>query len=143
MKLSYDSATKSLSVTPMTTKGTKCYFYFEEAKTLLADAIMEGKNIQTRSSFSSILSNDMSNTIYQAEDDDGTTYYFAGDPSDNWVKFAGFYWRIIRINGDGSIRMIYQGTSANTTGTGTQIQTSAFNSSYNNNMYVGYMYTSG
>ena len=39
--------------------------------------------------------------------------------------------------------MIYQGTSANTTGTGTQIGTSAFNGSYNNNMYVGFKYTSG
>ncbi|HIS87642.1 MAG TPA: hypothetical protein IAB49_05915 [Candidatus Caccenecus avistercoris] len=38
--------------------------------------------------------------------------------------------------------MIYQGTSANETGTGTQIQTSAFNSSYNHNRYVGYMYGS-
>ena len=38
--------------------------------------------------------------------------------------------------------MIYQGTSANTTGRNTQIQTSAFNNTYNNNMYVGYMYQS-
>ena len=76
----------------------------------------------------------------------GTTYYYTGDiPSEelnNWVQFAGFWWRIIRINGDGSIRMIYQGTSANTTGTGTQIGTNAFNSSHNNNMYVGFKYTS-
>ena len=57
-----------------------------------------------------------------------TSYYYTGKPN-NWVKFAGFYWRIIRINGDGTIRMIYQGTSANETGTGTQIGTSAFNSS--------------
>ena len=28
--LSYDSATKGLSVSPMTKKGTKCYLYFEE-----------------------------------------------------------------------------------------------------------------
>ena len=82
-------------------------------------------------------------TIYKAQDDWGDTYYFAGNPTDNWVKFANFYWRIIRINGDGSIRMIYQGTSANTTGTGTQLQTNAFNSSYNRSEYVGYMYTSG
>ena len=72
----------------------------------------------------------------------GVTYYYTGNPN-NWVQFGGFYWRIIRINGDGSIRIIYQGTSTNTTGEGTQIGTSAFNSSYNNNMYVGYMYTSG
>ena len=71
-----------------------------------------------------------------------TTYYYTGKPN-NWVQFAGFYWRIIRINGDGTIRMIYQGTSANETGTGTQIQTSTFNSSSVNNAYVGYMYTSG
>ena len=70
-----------------------------------------------------------------------TTYYYTGKPN-NWVQFAGFWWRIIRINGDGSIRMIYQGTGANETGTGTQIQTSAFNSSYNHNRYVGYMYGS-
>ena len=67
------------------------------------------------------------------------SYYYTEKPN-NWVQFAGFWWRIIRINGNGSIRMIYQGTSANTTGTGTQIGTSAFNSLDNNNMYVGYMY---
>ena len=71
-----------------------------------------------------------------------TTYYYTGNPN-NWVQFAGFWWRIIRINGDGTIRMIYQGTSANETGTRTQIQTSAFNSSSDINAYVGYMYTSG
>ena len=31
IKLSYDSVVKSLSVTPMTTKGTKCYLYFQNA----------------------------------------------------------------------------------------------------------------
>ena len=72
----------------------------------------------------------------------GTTYYYTGNPN-NWVYFAGFYWRIIRINGDGSIRMIYQGTSANETGTGTQIGRSQFNNDDGDNMYVGYMYTSG
>lgn len=39
--------------------------------------------------------------------------------------------------------MIYQGTASNTTGTGTQIGTSAFNLTNNNSMYAGYMYTSG
>ena len=71
----------------------------------------------------------------------GVTYYYTGADPNNWVQFGGFYWRIIRINGDGSIRMIYQGTSANANGTGTQIGTSAFNSSSNNNMYVGFKYT--
>ena len=53
------------------------------------------------------------------------------------------YWRIIRMNGDGSIRVIYDGTSVHENGESSadrQIGTSAFNSSYNDNAYVGYMY---
>ena len=69
-----------------------------------------------------------------------TTYYYTGANPDNWVYFANFYWRIIRINGDGSIRMIYQGTSANTTGTGTRTGISAFNSDPYNKTYVGLVY---
>ncbi len=81
--------------------------------------------------------------IYKAKDDFGDSYYFRGDVENNYVYFAGFYWRIIRINGDGSIRMIYDGTSAHDNGessTDRRTGTSAFNSSYNDNAYVGFMY---
>ena len=47
--------------------------------------------------------------ICSASDNYGTSYYFRGTVENNWVKFADSYWRIIRINGDGSIRMIYAG----------------------------------
>ena len=80
--------------------------------------------------------------IYKTEDDLGTSYYFRGDVENNYVLFANKYWRIIRINGDGTIRMIYDGTSAHDNGessTDRQTGTSAFNSSYNDNAYVGYM----
>ncbi len=83
------------------------------------------------------------NGIYAAEDDLGTSYYFRGAVENNYVKFAGFYWRIIRINGDGTIRMIYDGTSAHANGessTDRQVGTTAFNTNYNDNTYVGYMY---
>ena len=53
------------------------------------------------------------------------------------------YWRIVRINGDGTVRVIYDGTSAHANGESSedrQIGTSAFNSSYDDNAYVGYMY---
>ena len=99
--------------------------------------------------------------MYKKTDDLGTSYYYRGAVNNNWVKFGEvggkpIYWRIIRINGDGSIRMIYSGTTdpknessvtgsngVYMTGTGTQINatTYAFNSSYNNPAYVGYMYT--
>ena len=80
--------------------------------------------------------------IYAAEDDLGISYYFRGAVDNNYVKFANFYWRIIRINGDGTIRMIYAGTSAHANGeseTDSYISQTAYNSSYNDNTYVGYM----
>ena len=81
--------------------------------------------------------------IYAAEDDLGTSYYFRGAVENNYVKFANFYWRIIRINGDGTIRMIYDGTSAHANGessTDRQINDIDFNTNYDDNAYVGYMY---
>ena len=152
ISLSYDTATKSLSVTPMTTKGTKCYLYFDEKGiTNIQELIANYSTVKTRTfplTTSSTVTETTTGTIYKSAnsnqyDNDGEVYYFAGNPTDNWVKWAGFYWRIIRINGNGSIRMIYQGTSPNTTGTGTQLQTSAFNSSYDRSEYVGLKYTSG
>ena len=128
--------------------GSKCYLYFDVdlGGNAGEEILAHYKTVKTRSlplTTSSKVEDTTTGTIYKAQDDWGDTYYFAGNPTDNWVKFANFYWRIIRINGDGSIRMIYQGTSANTTGTGTQLQTNAFNSSYNRSEYVGYMYTGG
>ena len=146
LNISYETETGSLSISPFTTKGTKCTLYFDEyVGPITIQDILAGKTISTRSSFSSTLTTNTTGTIYQAQDDDGTTYYFAGNPTDNWVSFAGFFWRIIRINGDGSIRLIYSGDgSTQTTGDGTQVGTSTFSissSTYNNNAYVGYMYT--
>ena len=46
--LSYDSATKGLSVSPMTKKGTKCYLYFEEksgASDIIEDAYEENQGM--------------------------------------------------------------------------------------------------
>ncbi len=80
--------------------------------------------------------------IYATQDDLGTSYYFRGAVDNNYVKFANFYWRIIRINGDGSIRMIYAGTSAHANGESEEdsyISKTRYNSSNNDNTYVGYM----
>ncbi len=143
LSLSYDSETKAFSISPYTTRGTKCTLYFEEAR-LLAD-IIKGYNQSTRSSFSRTYTTSTTNTVFTANDGDGTTYYFAGAPTDNYVSFAGFYWRIIRVNGDGSIRLIYQGTSTTATGDNATIGDSAFNASlnYNRSEYVGLKYTEG
>ena len=80
--------------------------------------------------------------IYETQDDYGTTYFFRGAADNNYVEFAGYYWRVVRINGDGSIRMIYDGTSAHANGEDNidrYIGGSAYNYTYGDNAYVGYM----
>lgn len=80
--------------------------------------------------------------LYQNADDYGTTYYYRGNVKNNNVYFAGIYWQIVRINGDGSIRLMYNGTVKNASGTAQMINnnTGQFNSKYNDPAYVGYMY---
>ena len=81
--------------------------------------------------------------MYADNDNDGNTYYYRGSVSGNYVKFAGFYWRIIRVNGDGTVRLIYDGTKAYINGEinyDKQAGNQPFNSYYNDNTYAGYMY---
>lgn len=91
--------------------------------------------------FSKIAPNDSeTDGLYMAEDDEGESYYYRGAVRNNYVSFAGFIWRIIRQNGDGSIRMIYSGKSVSDTGDATTIGNSPFNNKYWDPTYVGYKY---
>ncbi len=78
--------------------------------------------------------------LFMAEDDEGDSYYYRGAVKNNYVSFAGYTWRIIRRNGDGSIRMIYSGKTTSDTGTATNIGNSVFNEKYWDPTYVGYKY---
>ena len=95
----------------------------------------------------------ITNGLYSMEDEDGMSYYFRGNVTNNNVQFGEYtsdyyvyqgdryyyqseasckeagnatctpvklastgdkmYWKIVRINGDGSLRLIYNGTSIN------------------------------
>ena len=91
--------------------------------------------------FNKIAPNDSeTDGLYMAEDDDGESYYYRGAVKNNYVSFAGFIWRIIRRNGDGSVRMIYSGKSTSDTGDSVMIGSSQFNSKYWDPTYVGYKY---
>lgn len=81
--------------------------------------------------------------LCMAPDAYGTSYYYRGNVQNNYVKFANFYWRIVRINGDGSVRIIYDGTVAHANGeesTDRTIGNSKYNYSDIDNAYAGYMY---
>ena len=82
--------------------------------------------------------------VFEMDDDYGKSYYYRGAVTNNYVKFAGFYWRIVRINGDGSLRIIYDGTQAYANGSDSSnrfIKTGqAYNSNNNDNKYIGWMY---
>ena len=58
----------------------------------------------------------------------------------NGITTKDIYWRIIRTNADESIKLLYAGTSPDTEKA--YIGMSAFNTTYNDPMYVGYMYGS-
>ena len=82
------------------------------------------------------------------ENDAHPIYYYRGQVDNNNVLFAGFCWKIVRTTSTGGTKLIYNGLPSgtnnnectNTTGTATQIGTSAFNSNYNSPADVGYMY---
>ena len=137
-----DDMGKKLSGTLFITEGTE-----DPNKTLLTQLLVDKSTKLTRTDFGTVLTTDNTNTLYTSTEDSKTVYYFAGNATDNWVKFGknasnqDLYWRIIRTNSDGSIRLLYHSTS--TTATDSYIGESEFNKTINYiSKYVGYMYDS-
>ena len=129
--------TNSLKINNLSSNNTNCYLYFDS---LAKTKILANKTLTNRPEINGPLTTDGNDVYYEALDDDGLSQYFAGVVDNNWVRFAGYYWRIVRINGDGTIRIIYNGPTTDQTGETTQIGVSAFNNLANDNAYVGYMY---
>ena len=83
-------------------------------------------------------------------DDYGTSYYFRGAVENNYVEFANKCWRIVRVTGDGSIKLALfnnntEGNTnpcaeANDSGDAAIIGSSQFNYAYKDNAFVGLMY---
>ncbi len=133
------------------TKRTKCNVYFKKLVSKVPDIIAQldttGKcptvNDDGSVSVTGVEATD--GYLCKAKDAYGDSYYYRGNVTNNYVLFADKYWRIVRINGDGTVRVIYDGTSAHANGESSedrQIGTSAFNNNnnYMDNAYVGYMY---
>ena len=94
--------------------------------------------------------------LASAEDDNGTSYYFRGAVTNNYVEFANKCWRIVRVGGDGSVKLILHNdnptgavnpcdsannsTSAAFARYSGTTYTSSFNENYDDNAYVGFKY---
>ena len=94
--------------------------------------------------------------LASTEDDYGTSYYFRGEVKNNYVEFANKCWRIVRVGGDGSVKLILHNDNptgvanpcdaANNSASAAfarysgETYKSAFNTNYNDNAYVGFKY---
>ena len=94
--------------------------------------------------------------LASTEDDYGTSYYFRGAVTNNYVEFANKCWRIVRVSGDGSLKLVLHNdntsnaanpcSSANNSTTAAfahyngDTYKSVFNPSDSDNAYVGFMY---
>ena len=102
--------------------------------TSLKNEIMENKVITANPTLTTSNNNtsDVSGLYKSTATNTGNpTYYFRGNVTNNYVSFAGFTWRIVRVNEDGTIRIVMQdGINSNTE--------YKFNSNYNNYTYLYY-----
>ena len=94
--------------------------------------------------------------LASAEDDNGTSYYFRGAVTNNYVEFANKCWRIVRVSGDGSVKLILHNDNptgaanpcdaANNSASAAfarysgETYESAFNTNNDDNAYVGFKY---
>ncbi len=131
----------------LTKSGTSCYLYFNKLKTVNTILGNIEVNPEIKTKFDKTATTDEG--IQQVSDGmyGGTSYYWRGAATTNYLKFGGYCWRIIRINGDGTIRLIYDGTTCHANGEETTdsiaVENVVYNSSYNKSEYVGWTYTEG
>ena len=94
--------------------------------------------------------------LASTEDDYGTSYYFRGAVKNNYVEFANKCWRIVRVGGDGLVKLILHNDNkagvanpcdaANNSDSAAFARysgttyTSKFNEKADDNAYVGFKY---
>ena len=143
---------------------SRCNIYFKSLenftfanKTFYLDEMQRCPTMNSDGTVTVTGAEDTYGYLCKAKDAYGDSYYYRGNVTNNYVKFADKYWRIIRYNGDGTVRVIYDGTVAHANGEPSedrQIGISAFNNHWKkdnveesadsygvyDNAAVGYMY---
>ena len=126
-----------------------------QSPTLLRDAILSDNPLRTGANFNIVANNANAATqegLFSAPDEFGTSYFFRGTHTglNNNVIFAGYQWKILRIEGNGNIRLIYNGVcpdndcgiNGNLAAAAATIGSAAFNQPVNQNRLMGYMFGS-
>ena len=143
--LNYDNFSSNTAGTMKTTTNLSSVYYVVSA----TSSSFVYKEIDSNKNTTEAL-------LASTEDDYGTSYYFRGAVKNNYVEFANKCWRIVRVGGDGSVKLILHNDntagaanpcdSANNSASaafarysGTTYK-SAFNTNSNDNAYVGFMY---
>ena len=175
---------------PETTKTILAANPVQEEKTDMFNYASNGSYISSFTSSGPTYGNEPSqvtNGLFEAEDEDGTSYYFRGAVTTNNVQFGEYtsdyyvyedygkyyqsqesceeagnstctpvklasagdkmYWKIVRVNGDGSLRLIYNGISATPDNSDLAhsyaVGSAPYNISWDDPKYTGYTYDNG
>ena len=152
------NGTKWVLTTNGITKGsTKCNATFITKVPTFAETILANNKVKAPiTTPGATISTASEALLASTEDDYGTSYYFRGAVTNNYVEFANKCWRIVRVGGDGSVKLILH--NDNPTGAANPCDaannsasaafahyngstyTSRFNENYNDNAYLGFKY---
>ena len=181
---SYDREQKSLALKQILEDNE-----LQEEKTQMFNYASNGGYFDMSSGSQSVNPEYITNGLYSTEDEDGTSYYYRGNVTNNNVQFGEYqsdyyvyeysgkyfqslescqeygsscsesnkvklanagdkmYWKIVRVNGDGSLRLIYNGTSVNPDNSDLAnsyvIGQFPYNLEFNDPKYAGYTYDNG
>lgn len=81
--------------------------------------------------------------LIKTTDDYGTAYYYRGAVENNYVRFAGMCWRIVRTTGNNDVKLVlYNNDSDNCTLTGDSLAYAKFASNYTSSFSDNHAHTS-
>ena len=149
------NGTKWILSTAISDSNVRCNVIFN--KPTFAETILANNEVKTPiPTPGAAISTESEALLASTPDDYGTSYYFRGAVKNNYVDFANKCWRIVRIGGDGSVKLILHNdntakaanpcNSANNSTSAAfarysgSTYTSAFNTYSQDNAYVGFMY---
>ena len=153
-KVEWNGTNWVLTTSGITKGSTKCNATFNQT---LRQSILANNEVKTPiTTPGAAVSTADEALLASAEDDYGTSYYFRGAVTNNYVEFANKCWRIVRIGGDNTVKLILHNdntagaanpcAAANNSASAAfarysgETYKSAFNTNYNDNAYVGFKY---